>query len=509
MKKNILFLSFFLTGCFNSSTERRQKPAQLNTLATQSNTLLKESPLLKAPTSPTPFVRESGQMAISSSFCACFNKKVESVNYYGECQKECEDLSDKKGLKGSLFKGSVVFSANTELNKFNSLEKWCETKHKCFLEVSSGNLDSPISLPLTFLSQESFYVDISGLAYGKSYSLRIISPEEKTTLYSNSIPFKKIDLPLNSFQAKAQEVLKTIPVHRYQCQWQMGYIDTKNQGKTVVLETYPQHYFYSDEPPTPLPPIPSGVFQQVFCHEGGGEDSSTKGRLKNISNYLPLWDHRDPRLMDISPANDKIDLNDHLTLLLKEKYNIESPPTEFFVPLLWPQGPSLIANGDKKTNSSSKILGFYLIPWISPETSKSFCPDESHWTSSSLAMFKELSTFIGVKNTTQALYVAYSQPRYIRHPEQPTTVTIPSDILFISERELEKKAYKYSNGQKISVSKDQWGGETIFFDEQDALGKTIAYKVSHFKEALGDYSFFSKIPQSIPAHDKRIGCIPL
>ena len=454
----------------------------------------------------TPPTRPDGAVYLQSGFCACDSEGNSVI--LGACESFC---SEKSPQVETLYLETTV-DESISLSDLIDFGGWCtqpiQYEDPTTGEIISDGVDASCQAVLTdengnqsaidfntFAGATSLELDISNLSDNLTYRLQI---EEVTSgARSNTIQFRKYG---TRFENRVPGPLAISPVTQYTCLERETSLDSQNA--LVFFETAERRHFYfiDDTRPEPL----SGLFSNIYCHDflNFGLTPINNPLLEESPGVFSVWNHDDPRFYD-GDSTGVIDINEILLQgILDQGSSLASAP-EIFFPLEYPRGPTIDGSTTDSGAGGSKLLGYYMVPFIDDETFRAYCPDNENYYSSNV-LFRSMREVIGVE--TEGLYVAKQNNA--------------CDFILVKESLLTQIWFYIEDGQHIQPNDQTVRGKNVQFywpaDTDNPFIRKSDQRVFTVLEAseVGDCSnnnisdTASSTQSSYPTHDKRIGCIP-
>jgi hypothetical protein len=283
-------------------------------------------------------------------------------------------------------------------------------------------------------------------------------------------------------------------------------ITTSSDGASFFYDDASRLYFYftNETRPDPL----SAEFANIFCHDRilFGNTPISDPLLEETPGALHLWSLNDPRFFD-TDGNREPQINDLiLQSVTNQGVTLSSAPNLFYK-FQWSIGPKIDSasqdgNGNTTGQADNADLGWYMTPWMDNSTFKSYCPTQSHYFSSN-PVFIALREYVGID--TEGLYIAQEESK--------------EALLLVRESDVKPIWFYKENGQNIEPDENSIVGKKIQFywppDPASPFIKKSQQRVFTVKRAseIGDgvsqdAQNNQGVPTQVPAHDKRIGCIP-
>lgn len=443
--------------------------------------------------------RPTNQVFVKNDFCACNNGVADILN---NCASFCATKPNTNG-QPILF-GSVTLGADIQLNEeLGNLENWCnntltgttEGAPRCALRVFDGTntTDLEVSIPS---DSNTFSANIGSLALETPYVARIVEVQSGSEATSDSFQIYRVKPSTGGTGPVGP--LKIMPVSQYTCvQW------AGTTGTNISYEAMVKQYFYFPSNQEPLP-VTNSSNQQIntYCHDlqlYGPNDSPLYPRLELIPQHFSLWDLSDTRLADLD-NNGSSDINSEIVTRLQTEYNVSNPNLNVFNLFRWRTRPQ----------ATESAMGFFMVPWINPNTGRGFCPKQADYNGSD-PIFKILKDVVGVD--TEGIYLSIKQPELLELADG-TTTQAPDSYLFIRENLLKKIWFYTENNQILIPNEVTAGQKTIHFywpaDTQDPYTKKDYQRIFTVRGIadLQNGSGTVAIPNSVSPSDKRLGCIP-
>tara|TARA_R110000868_G_scaffold61524_3_gene186981 strand:+ start:31250 stop:32977 length:1728 start_codon:yes stop_codon:yes gene_type:complete len=448
--------------------------------------------------------RPNRQVFVKNDYCACNNGVPDILN---NCASFCAGKPNTNA-QPILF-GSVTLGPDILLNEeLGSLERWCNQAitgtegpaPRCALRVfdaSNNTIDLDISIPS---GANTFSANLGSLQVETPYVAQIVEVQSGSLASSDEFQLYRIPAPNNNPGPVGP--LKIMPISQYTCVQWAGTV-----GANVTYDAMVKMYFYFPSNQEPLPivnPNSGSSTVNIYCHDlqlYGTNDSPLFPRLELIPQHYSLWDFADTRLADVNPTDNNADINQTIIDRLQTEYNVSNPNLKVFNPL-----PVLT-----RPNTAQSSGGFFMVPWINPNTGRGFCPKQVDYNGND-PVFKILKDVVGVD--TEGIFAAIKQPELLELGDG-TSVQTPDAFLFIRENLL-KQIWFYMENNQILIPNDVTAGQkTIHFywppDTQDPYTKKDYQRIFTVRGAAdfangGTNSL--QIPTSITPSDKRLGCIP-
>jgi hypothetical protein len=447
-------------------------------------------------------LRPSGEVYVSSDFCACLNKKSDIIN---DCDSVCaaKTSTTVPTLYGSVTLGSLV--ANN--SKFGSLYNWCNaqldsdaTTPQCTLSASDGT-NSIDNIPVTInKSSNTFSADISSLAYNTTYIVKIVETKAGTNAASTEFQVRRVKQESNSGTVGA---LKISPISQYTC---LTYGGTTDTSGIITRTSYAKVFYYypANETPAPIPAAGGTNQSTVVCHDeisNGATDNSLYPRLEMIPAQFTLWDKTEPRFVK---TNNIMAINSTIQARLLEEYSV-SYTVDLFTLISYPNRPSISTSSSTST-ASSIAQGYMMVPFINSTTTKAYCPKAEHFNGTD-ALFKVLKDYT---SETEGIYLGEKEAELVQEGTSYKTIY---GTMFTTESILTKYGFYVQNGLKVKASSDSLHNKTIYYywpanDNMDPLqqGDRRLYTVRYYDQLNGNSP--SGVTNSVRPSDKRIGCVP-
>lgn len=504
---NFLTISLLLIlgGCQDIGADR---PTILQGETNLTDNVLEKPPL------PIP-ERPSGAVIFKAGYCGCEAGKPITV---GECANICSEKQATSDNSQKLF-FSVDLTEEITLDIYQDLFGWCTqqlsdpntglpvaTAPGCDFELKDedGNIESIPFEPGS--GTTNFSLNIAGLDDDLTYRLTLV--ERTSGARSTTFQLRKYS-PTEGGGIRGP--LQYMPINRYACGIRNGGSTSQNQNDFERFHLY----FNSETRPEPLQEDTIGSF---FCHDLGptGNAPPTNSPLfEETTGVFTLWDKEDPRFYSLDG-----DLIEDINNIIEREVNLQgatlTQTPKLFAMLEW---LSAFDDGDAVPGDSStsttvqvvnKQLGYYMTPFLNPDTFRAYCPKESHYYSSS-PLFKAMREVIA--KDTEAFYVAKQDNA--------------CDFLLVNESVVSKIWFYKENGQAIKPTDSTIRGKQIqFYWPADPVSPYIkkshqrVYTVRSTSELANSCSTgpssssststnSSGVRTNIPPHDKRIGCIPV
>ena len=443
--------------------------------------------------------RPDGAVVVKNTFCSCINGKPDIIN-------NCSSICAGTNTTVATLSGSVTvtedISLNTAFGSPGTLSGWC-TKEiddglvapSCVLQVFDGSstLQLPISIPG---GSNTFSAVLTSLQFDKTYVAKIVEAGSGSGASSSSFQFKRKEQ--SEDQTYPDGPLKIMPVSQYTCVTRSGKIEA---GDDIFNNAARVHYYFpSSDEPTAL--APGNNF--LICHDinqFGLIDSSLYPRLELIPQHFAVWDQSDIRFVD-QDTNGQPDINGIISQKLKDEYNV-TQTTNIFSLFSWPNRP--------ESNGTPPNVGFFMTPWINPQTGRGFCPTDTEYNGTE-PLFKVLKEFVGID--TEGIYLAEKEPELIDTDDEGNAVQAPQDILIVREGLLKKIWFYYENGVYYTPNDTTAGQKTIrFYWPADTLNPHVKKSDQRLytvraPETIGAGGSSTGLTSVLRPPDKRFGCVP-
>lgn len=527
----LILFGFILSSCQESgpSASDNRKGRSVRT-----NVAGQVLPTVTPTASPTPAVRPGASgtanaVFIQSNFCSCLKKKPDILS---DCTSFCLNHND---IKPTLYLFTKL-GPSIELNdKLQNLRGWCT---KALDDGSSGNSTNP-ACEMVFddgFTQKSIALD-PNTNFGSSNNLivpidiitefnktfRVFIKEKTSGATSDSIQIRRIT---EASTVPSLGPLKISPITQFSCVQRVGSISGSNY---IFTHAFKNHYYYVD---LNVPPTLPGGNPFIACHDTtlyGFTDSPLYPRMEAMPGFFKMWSELDSRFIDqfgydangvkdSTKGNGQPDIND----ILKEKLrqlNVTTNGT-YFRALSWLSYPGI---------SNAPRLGYYLVPFLNPDTLRSMCPTQVEYNSSNTEM-NVLKEEIGVD--TEALYIAQKESECYTDTSSGTAALKPvlDDWILIRES-LAKKVWFYNNNGVATEPTDQvqhsntniyfyWPADTnspyvkkanqrmYTIVSPGQVGTISNTACSTTNTAAPSFNQNAPVQTTTLLTDKRLGCIP-
>lgn len=442
------------------------------------------------PEPPTPVENRPSNDIKIKSFCSCLNGKSDVIN---DCDQFCANAPMSN--RPVLFVETILGAETATHPKLGSLYKWCTTQlsgdsttPQCMLNATDGT--NEVMIPVTIKPTSNiFQADISTLKKNTTYLLKLVEAKTGTNAQSQEFQLRR---KIQTFPGEELGALKVSPISQFTC-FNFG-------GKTapngeVHRTNYVRSYYYYpvNETPAPLPPIPGNGVSLFVCHDEQmypGNDSVEYPRLEELPQHLAGWDKTDTRFMRSSYG--KMQINSLIEQKLLEEYNINANIDLF-----------RLLSYKTPTSKNSFPLAYLLIPFSSPTSGKSVCPNETDYNSSNPLM-NILGEFM---TETEGIYLAEKEGETLGDS------MVVYGTMLVRETTLLNYGFYIQNGLKIKATPSDMHTKTIFYywpasSMMDPLvqGNRKLFTVKHPDRLNGNVP--EGIPTDIYTTDKRLGCIP-
>lgn len=458
-------------------------------------------------------VRPNSAIVLQPDHCEC--EAGQSIGL-GNCVSFCanEGTSTARNLFFNIQLSALITESNLkDLAGFCSTQVG-ETQQNagCILEAKDedGNL---ISLPpfTPTSGQTSFQIEVAQLPLNKTVRVSIV--EQASGARSTTIQVRLRDI--NSPNTIAG-LLSFMPVSEYTCIARTPIFD-EDSGALIIESANRFHFYFIDS--TRPEPLRAETISRIYCHDL--EKSPTvplsSPLLEEKMGVFTLWDRSDPRFFDLD-NNSSLDINDIIQRNVELQGSSLTATPNFFFPLIFPSG---LDDGDSSVEDTSgtdsntintqrlnNSLGFAMTPFLDDRTFRSYCPSKEHYFSTNI-IFEAMREVVGVG--TEALYVAKQEN--------------VCDNILVNEGVVSQIWFFRESGQHIRPTPETIRGKKIqFYWPADFNSPFIkksfqrTYTIQSVEE-INSSSCGNNIdsaPQNgsgvrttIPAHDKRIGCIPV
>ncbi len=464
--------------------------------------------------------RPSGAVTFPLSPCGCQNGAPITVG--GACENFCSNNSND-GVQ-TLHIGTNLTTAITENPNFENLTGWClreinnpETgipifvQPSCVVEAMDQNGLARDIGPPVILADNSIRFDITTLEDDITYRVRLKVVEGENEAESETFQVRKFS------QVGGNNItgpLQLVPINRYAC-------GIRNGGSTSVdADSFTRfHLFFNAETrPDPLRAETIGGF---FCHDLGPNAATSPLPPTNSPLFdetpgvFTLWDRNDPRFFD---QDGELGLDIHQIIQQRANLlgNTLSEVPNLFAPLTWlsafddgDEAPGGTTSNDVSITNAN--LGFIMRSFLgdADDRFRAFCPKMTDFEGND-PLFSAMQDTVATD--TEALYVA-------------KRVNV-CDFILVNESTIRQIWFYEENGLRIRPTEENIQGKRIqFFWPADLTsgspftqkGGQQRYTVNSTEEISGTCTGNDRdvpvtddtLRTSIPAHDKRIGCIPM
>jgi hypothetical protein len=515
MKRLVLFILslLILVGC-NDNIAPANRPFVLSNSTTDDENPPEEN-------EPT---RPDNAVVMKDDFCGCNNTKSILLS-----SLTCNAFCAGKNTNGAdLLYLNYTPKPEVELDtNLKTTFGWCKVTYlegqssDCVLQTKDENLSlADLAISSWTGTGNSNVVDISSLAKDKTYILTLKVQESATTTSeaktykTNSIQIRKISD--NPTQNAAP--LELSPVTEYSCVIRTLAQSQIEDDPFVYFEGAERFHFYFIERNRPdALPLNNG---QAFCHDiyrFGLQDSNTYLRLDERPGTISLWNTLDPRFYD-NNGNNLVDVNELFAAKVTSYGGSLTNTPSLFYPL---KAAVLSANNEDAGNTNNgTTLGYYMTPWINSTTNNAFCPTSINYYSTN-PIFKALKDMIGVD--TEAIYIGKREALTFLDATN-AVINIADDFLFVREGDV-KRAWFYfntTNGLPTSPLNETTvrNNKMMFYYPYDFNSPFIKKSYQRTYTIVGPESIgggdltnntagTSGNLGTMPAHDKRFGCIPV
>lgn len=434
--------------------------------------------------------RPTDQVSVRKDFCSCLAGKPDILN-------NCDAFCTGRNLTTPTLFGSVDLGPDILLNaELGNLSNWCSreigdglTGPSCLLEANDGFSTQKLTMEVQE-GGNSFTANLQTLSFNKTYVMRIV--EQTSGARSNA--FQLIRKQQQTDPVGPQGPLKIMAVSQYTCVKRSA---TVINSDFLFENAVRQHfYFASNNSPPPQPPNTP----LVICHDiaQGLNDNPLRPRLELRPQHFAVWDLADLRFIDVNPQDGSPDVNTLIRDRLTNEFGV-SANVNLFGLLTWPNGP----------NSGAQNLGIFMQPFVNPVTGKAFCPGRQQYDSDD-PIFRILGDVVGVP--TEGIYLAEKEPEALTD-QQGNTIEVPQDIILMRENLLKRIWFYFENDRHFIPDDITVNSKTIHFyyppDLNDPFTKKSTQRTYTVRspQNIGAQSNVG-LNTSIPAPDKRFGCIP-
>ncbi|MBT4793066.1 MAG: hypothetical protein HON90_15945 [Halobacteriovoraceae bacterium] len=459
--------------------------------------------------------RPEGAIIIKPDHCACVAGKEVSV---GICKAFCEENSDSTNTNKVLYFNIELTTVVTEGN-LEDLQNYCSTQEgetdiaSCSLEFKNQEGVVVSTIPMTLSpGQTKFEIDIGNRNIKDDHTYRFAIVENASGAKSTTAQLR---LSSTIVEDKIGGPLALMPVNQYSCLFRSTIFDQRT-GELIIEDVNRFHFYFIPETrPEPLSP---SSLAKVNCYDMQtyGNTPISSPLLEESTGIFTVWNQTDPRFFDLNPIdpnNLKLKIHTLIEQDMERQGSTTTGSLELFYPLKWHSG---FDDGDTDaTNSDTNIdinviqsiVGYYMTPFLDDTTNRAYCPKQEHYYSSS-PLFKAMREVVAID--TEGLYAA----------KQDNVC----DFILIKESLLKKIWFYIEDNQHISPTESTVANKKVqFYWPADTSSPHL--KKSHQRiytvTASSDISCGSTTapdsgPQTgsgirtlYPAHDKRIGCIPV
>ena len=450
----------------------------------------------------TAEVRPTNAIDIKSDFCSCVNGKSDIIN---NCDSFCaaKASSDQPILYVNTIVGTDI-ALNTKLG---NLHNWCtvqladdETSPACSVVATDGT--NNVILPAnTVAGSNSFNVNVNTLAKNRTWILKLVETKTGTAAQSKEFQLRRKDQTTDSTDILG--ALKVTPINQYTCM-SFGASKTDSLGNIIRANAARVfYYFAANETPAPVAP-PGGTNQsQIVCHDEQlhpGNDNAEYDRLELIPGAITMWDKADTRFVAKTENAGKLTINKILQDRMLAEHNI-TVTIDLFRLLSYPNRPT-----SATIPSTSIPLGYIMVPFTDPNTGKTYCPTETHFTGN-----QPIMNLMGeYMDSTEGIFVAEKEGETI--PDGASYRTIYG-TMFVRESTLKDYGFYIENGLKIRADSNSMNTKTIYYywplsTTADALtqGGRKLFTVRTPATLNGNIPTGQSTTEATT--DKRIGCIP-
>lgn len=446
-----------------------------------------------------PPPRPTGQVYINTDFCSCLNGQSDIIN---DCSTACSKFP--KTAAPMLYLSTTV-GPNIQLNQsLQNLQGWCsntlpqdKVNPQCTLSAYDGT-NTISGIKINSIVGNSLTADLTSLALNKTYIVTIVETASGSNAKSSEFQIRRVPpvVPVTG----PQGALKIAPISQYSC---LSYEMTSPTPNVFwrtgfIRQTY---YFAANETPTSLPPVAAGMPANLVCHDEvlhPGNDNALYPRLELIPQHFSMWDKTDQRFAPESTTNARLKINVLLENRLFNEYSVTvTSPLDLFAKTSWSNRPNTGTGA-----AQSVPMGYRMIPFTDPITSKTICPTQVDFLTSTDPLFKLLKDYM---DSTEALYLAEKEPEIL-------SGAIFYGTMFITEGIVKKYGFYIENGLKIKADQAALETKTIYYywpvnNTMDPLlqGDRKLYTIRS-PDALN-----GAIPTTIAAGattDRRVGCVP-
>lgn len=506
-----IMLSFIFTGCIEESIPRNRPDMDIDqSSATETGTETSTD----TETTNT-FSRPSGAIILQSDHCVCQQQKSIGL---GNCSAFCQSKTTNLENKMLYFNVKLTVAITEENLKdvagFCSTQDGEEANVGCVLQAKDEDGNLSFLNFSTQSGQTSFSVDVGSLSTDETYRISIL--ENASGASSTAIQVRLIDTDDNNDIAGP---LALMPVSEYSCIYRGPPNYDSITGAQIIEDATRYHFYFIPE--TRPEPLKATTLPSLYCHDI--EQSPTvplnSPLLEESTGVFTIWNKADPRFYDLNNSgslriNEIIQKNVEL-----QGASLTSTP-DFFFTLDFPSGmddgDSNIqdqTSGDSNSTNANQIrntLGYIMVPFIDDRTYKSYCPTREHYYSTN-PIFRAMRDVVGVN--TEALYVAKQEN--------------VCDNILVREGLISKIWFYEENGQRLQPTSSTISGKKVqFYWPADTSSPYIkkshqrtysilsidelnASSCSGSSEINSEAQNGSGVRTNLPAHDKRIGCIPV
>lgn len=445
--------------------------------------------------------RPTNQIDIKNDFCSCLNGKSDVIN---DCEATC--ASKPLTTVPTLYVNTLVGPDITLNDKLKNLNNWCKvqlqsdtTSPQCTLTATDG-VNTVDNIPvITNSGSNSFNANIIGLAIDRTWILKLVESKSSQAQSKEFQLRRKAPALTDTTPIGA---LKVLPISQYSC---LTFSATESSG-SINIRSYVRLFYYFNEDPQPVPPLADNS-ALVVCHDAQanpGQDQFDYPRLELIPKAFSMWDRLDTRF--VRPANtNKFVIETTLDSRLQSEYGITTTGQgiSLFRLLSYPNRPTTVSTSQASINLP---LGYIMIPFVDPNTQKSYCPTSIHFNGN-----QPLLNLLGdYMDDTEGLYLAEKEPEVVN---EGGTNKLIYGTMFVREGTVKDYGFYVENGLKVKANTATLHSKTIYLywptsttAEALTAGGRKMYTIRYPDTLNGNIP--TGVLTSEPTTDKRIGCVP-
>lgn len=403
-----------------------------------------------------------GILKMRSDYCICQDGRSAS---YGNCASFCANKQTN---------GAELLFANfnvAENKKYVSVAEWCSKK-------SPWDFRNPKCV-MSFVNEEGQKSELEVVVAGNGVKVDVTSIEyDKTQVFTlvESVSKGKSDsaqlIKYNS------EIYLPLPV-------QTGSLTQFSCLSKPMQKKY--HFYFAPY----LVPNPQAHSSPFVCHDVvtyGPVDDALFPRFEEIQGAIGIWPNTSPLFYD-NDANGYMDVHDAIRKQVKRFGSTIPMGTEFFTYFTLPGNELNYAQSGAAKGSSTYVMK----PFIDQNTFYSYCPNETHYNSST-PLFRALKEVLSVE--TEGLYAAVE-------------ISDAQDVVLLNEKDIKTVWFYLKDGHYKVPNDSNVSRQTIYFyyplDKVNPYVKKPNQKIYQVKSAE---EIGMSTGTTYPSHDRKIACIP-